>query len=284
MSAKRWTSLKYGRKPLFGTFLIASFLLVAAGVFESSCGQEKEDQTPENPLTRVIEVGGDYGRYSDDMGSANSQFLRFSITKPDVYTWRFVTGRAYRFKDEGYDIGASYTRYLPDGVSLSLGFSTGTGEVISPDYRVDASIGMAFLKKDNLLASVGYTRTQSKAENRSDGFGLGLTYHVDDHWILGASGRYDIGQPGETVSTSGGLGITYGVYRKRYIGAAIEFGDVSYLLVGPGEALVDYNSTTYKLYFSHYQTPSVGFHLRLDYERNSSYELVGGSITLFKEW
>lgn len=284
MRIKRWTSLKYGRKFLLGSFLLPSLFLVAAGAFEFSSGQQIQDQTLENPLTRIIEVGGDYGRYSDDLGSGNSQFVRFSISKPDVYTWRFITGRAYRFQDEGYDIGASYTRYLPDGINLSLGFSAGTGEVISPEYRVDISIGMAFLKKDNLLASVGYTRTQSKAENRSDGLGLGLTYYVDDHWILGASGRYDIGQPGETVSTSGGLGITYGVYRKRYIGAAIEFGDVSYLLVGPSEALVDYNSTAYKLYFSHYQTPSVGLHLRLDYENTSYYELVGGSITLFKEW
>ncbi|KPL17958.1 MAG: hypothetical protein AMJ92_10185 [candidate division Zixibacteria bacterium SM23_81] len=284
MRAKSWTNLKHGRKFLLDSFFLASFFLVSAGVFEFSSSQEIEDQTPEVPLTRVIEVGGDYGHYSDDLGSTNSQFLRFSIAKPDVYTWRFVTGRAYRFKDEAFDIGVSYTRYLPDGISLSLGISTGTGEVISPEYRVDASIGMAFLEKDNLLASVGYTRSQSKAENRSDGVGLGLTYYMDDHWILSASGRYDIGQPGETVSTSGGLGITYGVYRKRYIGAAVEFGDVSYLLIGPSEVLVDYNSTTYKLYFSHYQTPSVGFHLRLDYERNSFYDLVGGSITLFKEW
>ncbi len=284
MSPKRWSDLYCGKKLLVDSFVLTSLLLVTTGVFDALCGQETGDQTPKDPLTRVVEVGGEYGHYWDDLGNANSQFLRFSMAKPNVYAWRFETGRVYRFEDEGYNVGASYTRHLPDAVSLSLGISTGTGDVVSPEYRVDVSIGRAFLKEDNLLASIGYTRTQSKVENRSDGFGLGLTHYVDDHWILGASGRYDIGQPGETISTSGGLGVTYGVYRKRYLGAAIEFGDVSYLLVGAGEALVDYSSTSCKVYFSHYQTPTGGIHLRLDYEHTSFYELVGGSLTLFKEW
>jgi hypothetical protein len=68
------------------------------------------------------------------------------------------------------------------------------------------------------------------------------------------------------------------------VGSTVEFGDISYLLVGPGTALIDYNSVTYKLYSTYYVTPGFGFNLRLDYEHTDFYDMEGGSLSVFKEW
>ncbi len=273
----------------FGRFYIVCLLLALPHLvfFErafADSGQKADSLDIKVPLDKVIDIGGEYGRYTNGYGETNAQFLRFSLSKPYAYTWRIETGRAERFGDRGFGFGTSYTRYLPDGLSFMLGFSTGTGDFIFPEYRVDLGIGRAFLAKDNLLATFGYFRSQSKVENRSDGIGLELTWYTSDHWILGAVGRHEIGQPGDTKSTAGGFSITYMIYRKFYLGIGAEYGDVSYIIVGPSSSLVDYKSAAYKLYWTQYVTPSAGFNLRLDYEDTTFYELRGVSFGIFKEW
>jgi YaiO family outer membrane protein len=283
MDVTYWNNAKY-----VGICFVICLLLLPvypAGANQADAtDQEGVNVADDSPLEKVVEVGGEYGSYSNGYGDANSQFLRFSLTRPSTYTWRVETGRVKRFNDTGFGYGLSYTRYFKDGLSFLIGVSSGTGEFIFPDYRIDLAVGRAFLAQDNLIATLGYTHIRSKSENRSNGVGLELTWYVNDHWILGAFGRQEYGHPGSTTSTSGGMGITYLIYKKFYLGGAVEFGDISYLLVGPGTALVDYNSVAYKLYSTYYVTPSAGFNLRLDYEDTDFYDMHGFSFSVFKEW
>ena len=236
------------------------------------------------PLDKFTEIGGEYGKYTNGYGESNAQFLRMSLSKPYDYTWRVETGRVERFGDDGFGLGVSYTKYFNDGMSFLIGLSSGTGDYIFPEYRIDAALGRSFLQKDNLIATLGYTHEQSKGENRSDGVGLDLTWYLNDHWITGVFGRQVYGYPGSTTSTTGGAGLTYLIYRKFYLAGSVEYGDISYVLTGPGSALVDYKSTMYKLYSTYYITPSLGLNLRLDYENTTFWELRGISLSVFKEW
>ncbi|NIM18916.1 MAG: YaiO family outer membrane beta-barrel protein [Candidatus Latescibacteria bacterium] len=277
------------RQKLWGNLLIlcslfVTCLLAAAGNVEAISDQNTGDEAQATPLAKVVEFGANYAQWSGDYGNSNAQFARFTIARPYSYMWRFDAGRVEMFDDVSFNMGLSYTRYLPDTYSLMIGFSTGTGDIIGDQYRVNLALGRAFLERDNLLGTLGYVRAQSKGENGYDGIEAELQYYANDNWIFGAFGRYHLGFPGRTTSLSGGVGVTYQVYRKAYVGAVVELGEISYMLVGPSNVLEDYRSVGYKLYVTHYQTPSAGFNFRLDYERTEFYRLRGIMISLFKEW
>jgi YaiO family outer membrane protein len=190
-------------------FAVALF----AGLARDARGEEPEP--PPGPWLQVLEVGAGVGSFSSPFGDSDFQYARFSVSKADRQTWRIEGSRASRFSDAGYGVGASFTRFFPGGINFSLGGSTGTGDLIYPDHQIDASLGKAFREKRNLVGSIFYSHSQSKQENSYDRFGLGLVWYKDDHWILSASARTDFGDPGDTTSTSGAVGATYGIYRER---------------------------------------------------------------------
>jgi YaiO family outer membrane protein len=234
--------------------------------------------------TRLLELGASYGHYTAGLGTSDAEFASFTLARAFVDGWRVDVGRAARFGDEGVGAGLSYTRFLRRDTSASLGFSTGTGEVIFPDWRFDAGIMHGMLRADRLTLNAGYTHVQSKAENRSDGFGVGLRYGLGGPWSLAASGRIDLGYPGRTTSRSAGAGLLYNQHRKLVLGAGFETGTVAYMLVGPSTALVGYNSHSYNAAGTLYLRHDRGVSLRYDVSTTDFYDQWAITLKIFQEW
>jgi YaiO family outer membrane protein len=237
-------------------------------------------KAPGPTWVRSLEAGGGVAEYSDDLGRSDSQFLRAGISRPWRYGWVVDVGREHRFDETSFNYGASYTQFLPGRTNLTVAIGSGTGEILAPRYRLGVTASGSIL---GLVTSAGYLRVQSKAENWSDGFSLGLLRYTG-HWIFGVSGRQDYGYPGRTVSRSGGAGITWFQWRRTYLGANVDFGKVSYMLVGPAQAKVNFNSTTYGVGFSRWFTDRTGMNLRGTYGRTSFYKVGGVTVSLFREW
>lgn len=233
--------------------------------------------------TRSVDFGASYGEYDGDLGVARGQFLNLLVSRPQVWDWRIGGGHAERFGAEGWGVGTSLTRHLPSGLNFTLGFGTGSGDVVLPEYRLDASVGFGVLPRRQLLLILGYTRIQSSGENKSDGVSLSANWYLG-RWILGGNYLHDTGYPGRTVSRSGGVGLTYSMWRSWDLGAGLSFGDVSYILLSPGEARVDYATNGYYLGGSLWLGDDWGLNLRLDAERTSFYEFRGGTLSVFKEF
>jgi YaiO family outer membrane protein len=250
--------------------LSAALLAVALGVPAAA-------DTP--PLVRSVEAGGSWGHYSNGYGDADGEFARFGLWREDRWAWKFETGRSARFGDQSLDGGLSYARWF-GRTSATLGLSSGTGDYIANRYRFDASVSRPLV---GVIGTLGYTRIQSKGENRSDGLGVSLVRYLP-HWIVSAQGRCDWGQPGDTRSTSGGVGLSYVIWRRMSVGVGYDTGDVSYLMVGPGRALVDYHSTGWNLGYSQWFDAHWGLNARLDYGETPFYDVRGASLSLFREW
>jgi YaiO family outer membrane protein len=231
------------------------------------------------PLTRSIEAGGAWGRHTEGYGDADGQFLRFGLGRAERWTWRAETGRSARFDDQSLDGGLSYAHWF-GRTSVTLGASSGTGRFIANRYRLDAAVTRPLA---SVITTLGYTRIQSKGENRSDGAGLSLVRYTP-HWIFSAQGRLDLGQPGATHSASAGAGLSYIIWRRMSIGVGYDVGDVSYQLVGAGRALVDYRSTGFNLGYSQWFGAQWGLNARVDYGETPFYTVRGASLGIFREW
>jgi YaiO family outer membrane protein len=231
------------------------------------------------PLTRSLEAGAAWGHHTNGYGDADGQFARFGLWREDRWAWRLEAGRSARFGDESLDGGLSYAHWFGK-TSATLGISSGTGDYIAHRYRFDAAVSRPLA---GVVTTLGYTRIQSKGENRSDGVGLGLARYLP-HWVLSAQGRCDWGQPGDTRSLSGGVGVSYVVWRRMSIGVGYDAGDVSYLVVGPGETLVDYHGSGFNVGYQQWFGAHWGLNARLDYGETPFYNVRGASVSVFREW
>lgn len=267
---------------ILGTlFLLCQLLPFGSGKTASAQDVETEEATP---VVKTIEAGIIYAWYNADLGHGDYEFLKFVMEKENKYVWQTEAGRAARFGDSGFGFGTSLDCYFQERLRLAFGFGAGSGDAVFPEYRFDVLVGWAFLAEKNLLFSLGYIREQSREENYFDGFTAEMEYYMNEHWIAGVFGRYDVGYPGRRISTSGGVELTYEIEKKMSLGAVFRTGEVSYLLITPERELVDYNSTSYKLIFSRYLTARMGINSETEYEHNSHFDMFAISLSVFREW
>ena len=288
------------------TLLFAGTVLLAAAGAGAQTREEIVERLPEvipdpeRQVDQVVEFGPGLGRYEFDGGPFNdhfdggadgetqwfdSQFVRYSRTRPWLDSWRAEVGRQHRFGESSLDAGLSYTRFVRR-TSFTAGISTGTGDVLAPDYRLDLGV---MHPVHGFLVSLGYTRLVSKAENSSHGWSLGLTRWFG-HLIFSAGHRIDFGQPGDTESSSTSFGVTYYVWRKTYLGVGADVGEVSYQLVGedvPVSAglLVDYDAWNWHATLSQYIDDRSGFNVRYDHgQALRNWDIDGVTLSYFREW
>jgi YaiO family outer membrane protein len=231
---------------------------------------------------QTLEVGGEYGTYTGEVGHTVSEFASYTWPQGPRWTLRADASHESRFDDDGFGFGFSAQRDLGK-VRLGAGLSSGTGDVIHPEYRFDVG-GQFDLPVQGMQATAGYTRLQSKGDNSSDGFSVGLLYWYGGHWIFGASGRHEIGHPGDTSSNSADLSVTWFQWLRVYVGVGYRFGAVSYLLLGPSTTLVDYDETDLYATVSWHLRPDLGFNARFDVVNNDVYDLTAARLSLFKQW
>lgn len=235
-------------------------------------------------LTESVQVGVDRGTYSDDLGDATSAFVAYTAERPWRDRWRFEAGIASRFEDTGVGLGASYGLHLTRNRVVTVGLSTGTGDVILPEWRFDAGLRETGLLNDRLIFDIGYTHLQSKAENSTDGVGAGLLYALGRGFQVGVDGRIDRGSPGATTGKSIAGSLLYGIYRTFYASVRVETAQVAYLLVGPQDALVEFDSDTVRAGVTWYVRPTRGVALEFTRQVTDFYDFHSIGLRAFTEW
>jgi YaiO family outer membrane protein len=231
-----------------------------------------------------IQLGLDVGRYTEDLGGAESGFVAYTRERSGVDRWRFDLGFASRFDDTGLGVGASYGRWFGANTLVSAGLSTGGGDVVQPDLRFDVGVRRTALLDGRLLVDLGYTHIENKGENSSDGVGAGLLYSLGGGWSVGADGRIDVGQPGDTQGHTVAVSVLYGIYRKLYLSARAETGRVAYLLVGPADALVEFDSQGLRLGATWYVQDDRGVGVEFSVLDTEVYDLTNVGLRAFREW
>ncbi len=256
-------------------------VIAAAGTAVASDDGESGETFPR--MTRW-EAGADFTHFTNGYGNGNYEFLGATLSREWSYTLRFDLGRAERFGDVGIGAGASLTRYLSGRWSATAGINAGSGDFVLPQYRINMAIARAFLPERNLSAEIGYVREQSKGDNYFDRIAVSTTWYTGPHWMLSGYFHYDLGQPGDTRTRFGGIGVTWYTWRRTYLGGLFQYGDISYTQVGPESFLVSYAEALFRVYYTAYFSREYGLNLRLDAGRNDFYDILGVSAGLFREW
>jgi YaiO family outer membrane protein len=231
------------------------------------------------PLVQAVEAGGGLGHY-DLFDTANEQFVRYRLSRIDDFSLSAELGRERRFGDLSFRGGLTASKTLDSGLSVTAGWSAGTGEVVAPRYRFDVGVTQPI---HDVLTSFIYTRLQRSAANATDGYTIGAVRWFDQ-WIIQGYGRIEVGSPDRTISTSALIGATWYRWKQIYIGGTVSFGDVSYVLL-PGDAVaVDYRAFEGAVVVSRWFNDRSGVNIRANFSDTDIYRLTGFTVSLFREF
>lgn len=263
----------------------ATTLLIVAAGSPAAAGQNAAPQPPPSPgssgdaLVHALEIGTGLGGYDNGLGRTDDQFFRYRLSRVNDFNLALDVGRERRFGETSLGGGVSFTKSLPGGPSVSAGWSTGSGYLLGPRYRVDVGVTQVV---GEVLTTVGYTRRQSKAANASDGVSIGAVRWFS-HWIVGGNTRLDVGWPGRTISTSVGAGATWYQWKSLYIGGELNWGDVSYVLL-PDTAAVGYRSLGGGISVSRWFNDRSGLNVRGNFGSTDLYRSGGLVMSVFREF
>lgn len=257
--------------------------MLAVLAIAAACGAASA-QTEKPPPAYHLEGGLDAAYYTNDYGWGNNQWMAFILSRPADFSLRLDAGRSERFHDVGIGGGAVFTKYFPHGWNAALGVSGGHSSFILPKYRIDASVGKAFLPDGNLQVSLGYAHVKFNSPNYFDRIAPAVSWWANDHWIFGGYFNYDIGQPGDTATKFGGVGVTWFTWQERFIGAEVAGGKINYLQLSEIDYLVAYDEFAFKLYYTEYFSRTFGLNSRAEYLTNELFDMYGISVSIFKVW
>jgi len=267
---------------MVGTAVCLWLLIPAAPARLAAQTTEPLPSAPSSPppLVHSIELGFGIGGYDRGLGGSNDQSVRYRVSRTDDFALVVDGGHEHRFDEDTARVGVWVSKTLRGGPTISAGWSSGTGQVLAPRYRVDVGVMHAI---DGVLTTIAYTRVQSKAQNASNGVSVGAVRYFEQ-WILSGNARVDVGSPGRTVSPSIGVGATWYRWKLLYVGADVTWGSVSYMLLPGDLTAVDYQSLTGSLTVSRWFTDHSGLNVRGTFGSTDIYRTGGVTSSVFWEF
>jgi YaiO family outer membrane protein len=262
-------------RQVWGVLAIA---VLCAGVCGPAAGSaQTTPATP--PWVPTIAVDAGFGDYAG--GGSASQSLALYLARPDRY-WRFSAGHHRLIESEAYSAGFSYQHSWRRKYRLGAGFSSGVNRSggLAPRYYLSLSAGMNVI--GSLPTSISWGRRRSAInESYVDRYGLGFSWYAPGPWIISGNGAYSLGQPGSTSSRSFGGGITYSLWERMSIGARVDHGDGSYMLL-PSQNIVDFQSWSYSGSFSKHLNPGTSVRVSVGY--SEYYEGPNVNLGYSRRW
>jgi YaiO family outer membrane protein len=262
-----------------------AFLLLISGALKPAAAESTKDSEPDapeavqtnnagapdsDPRSYSLELGGGYSH-----GYTNGGFARFSFWEPGEYAVRFDFGVLSGFGESTAAFGGTYMHHLNYDTTVSVGLATSTGP-LAPKFLGSVAFNRPFF---DVGFSFGYARYEWGGGAYSNDVWVGAERWFS-HWIVGGSVTHSRGQPGDIAGTRVGLGVTYYVWRKTYIGVGVDFGDEDYR-----DWLYGFNPRGVNLGFSRWFDDKQGVNVNLGHGWSSSVGRVTAiGASWFKEW
>lgn len=232
----------------------------------------------------MVEVGGNFHSLSDGFSDWLGQYAKGEMQTDPANRWNLETLHQREFDDSGFygAIGNTHTFNRDWYSAISIG--AGTGAFFLPDYRVDAFLNRKWLAHRQLVTTLGIGFYNAKDEHHDQSIFLGATYYFEAPWIVQAGVRFNNSSPGSVNSFSEFVALTQGENKKHFITFRYGFGEEAYQLIGPAQALSDFNSQQASVEVKKWLEEDWGFTARVERYHNPNYDRTGVSVGLFREF
>jgi len=260
---------------------ISLFLIIILLIWQIRLSIAEE---PTSALTNYIEGGIKHDSLTNGFEDWRGAYLQGAWQQDNNNLWDWETLYYEQYGESGnYIVGGLTHIFNSDWYgSIHAGYS-GNG-FFFPDYRVDAYIHRKVLPEQNLVLNAGAGYIVQKDEHEDRYIHLGATYYFPDFWSIEGGVRFNESSPGSVSSNRYIFALSHAKDKVRHIAFTIDWGDESYLAIGPTTSLVDFSSTLLTFQWREWINDDFGIHLIGEYYNSDVFNRTGISIGIFKEF
>jgi YaiO family outer membrane protein len=239
--------------------------------------------SPPPQATGSVEVGTDHSSLTASYPDWNGFFLRTVWQRGDRNIWAGELVQRSEFNDRGVFYSLRNTHnFSPDWYTNLSGSSS--GGFFLPRAQVNAFINRKWLRRRDLVTTLGLGYNVAKDDHRDMSYALGATYYFRAPWIVEGGVRWNDSTPGSVLSRSQFIAITEGRNKQHYLTLRYGFGREAYQIIGPDTALADFPSHEVSLTYRRWINKDWGLTLTGSYYSNPSYQRQGITIGTFKDF
>ncbi len=231
-----------------------------------------------------LEVGTEHSSLSASYPDWNGFYVRTVWQRGDRNIWAGELVQQSEFKDQGVFYSLRNTHnFSPDWfTNLSIGSSS--GGFFLPRAQVNAFVNKKWLRRRDLITTLGLGYNVAKDDHRDLSYSLGATYYFRAPWVVEGGVRWNNSTPGSVLSRSQFLALTEGRNKQHYLTLRFGFGREAYQIIGPATALADFPSHEISLTYRRWIHKDWGLNLTGSYYSNPSYQRQGVTIGTFKDF
>lgn len=218
-------------------------------------------------------VSGGYGDWSGLIVRASAKPGRTTLIG-DVAVER-------RFRDDGVYASLQLLRDVSPSTFLTLGAGTGTGRLIHPDLRADASINRKFLARRQLVLSLGggYVNAADPYEDRYTS--VGAAWYFVRPLVVQVLGSVSRSDPGAVASHSAATTVTWSARNGAQVSSRLGIAREAYQLVAD-RALHAFGSGAGAVTLRTPIASAWGALLAADAYRNRYYTRAGATLGVYR--
>jgi YaiO family outer membrane protein len=260
---------------------------------EPSDLEENMVMVPGNPMDEIyvpvtgpnyVEAGINVHNVSNNVGDWFGQFITGQYQTDEKNRWNVYLQNQKAFHDNGTFLSVGNTHTFNDRWYSQAALGVGTDTSFLPRVRGDASLSRRWLDQGNLVTTGGVSFT--KASETYTGYGLfaGASYYFNGPFVLQGGVRVEMSNPGQVISNSEFIALTYGYQKSFYLTASAGIAHEAYQILNSGSINNEFNSHTFSLSWRQWLGEDWGFNLAGEYYKNPFYDRTGTIVSVFKEF
>jgi YaiO family outer membrane protein len=231
-----------------------------------------------------IETGLNYHVLTGTEPNWFGQYLRGVVDVAHKDVWSYEIVHQDEHGDDGVFFGLGNTHTFDPDWYTAVSLGTSAGGFFYPRFRADAFVNRKWLEGRNLVTTLGVGYFDAKDVHYDVSFFAGVAYYFTAPWIVEGGLRYNLSYPGAVAAPAPFLAVTYGRNKEHYVTLRAGIGREAYQLVGPSQALVDFQSEVVTLTWRQWLTQEWGFRVSAEYYNNPFYERHGVEIGVFRDF
>ncbi len=231
-----------------------------------------------------VEAGGDFSAVTHDYGNWYGEYVKGEIQTDPNNRWNAELLNLTAFRQTGVYGAIGNTHDFNEDWFSNINIGGSEGGLYLPRYRVDAFLNRKWLEDRQLITTIGFGDYKAMDVHNDQSIFFGATYYFPELWVVQGGIRFNNSHPGGVNSNSQFVAVTEGEQKKHLVTLRYGWGEEAYQIIGPGQALSDFNSQTISLEWRQWLNDDWGFDARGEQYHNPNYDRTGINLGIFKDF
>ncbi len=237
-----------------------------------------------------IEMGGSHSALTGDNPSWTDFYLRGMVSGGhNSFTGELT--RQDRFGDNGWFGTLGFIRTLSENWYAQVSAGGSAGGFFLPKFRTDGLINRKFLRRRQLVGTIGIGYDQSKTVNHDLRGQVGGAYYFEYPIVLQAGVMWTHATPGDILARTQYVAVNEGHDKEHFLSLRYEWGREGYEVVGQPTAvaptfnvLFDFPERTVTGTWRQWVGPNWGLNFNFEQHQEPAYHRVGGTVGVFLDF